>query len=104
MDFIVSHGYSPFTTTDASTALGCKEYAVRGVMAWLLIGEYVVITAWHPTRKHVKLYQWTGKLPVIISYRRNAEERKYQMAEERSRTHGNAVQELLNSFRLKEKA
>jgi hypothetical protein len=104
MDFVVSHGFSPFTTTDISTALDCKEYAVRGVVAWLLIGEYVSIVDWHPSRKHVKLYKWTGKTPVIVSYRRNAEERKCQMAAERSDAHGNAVQQLLNSFRLREKA
>lgn len=96
LDFVVSRGFAPFATSDIAEALGVKEYSARGAIAWLLIGEYVAIHEWHPSRKHVRLYIWTGKAGAIVSYRRNAEERACQLAEEKSQTAAFAVQDLLN--------
>lgn len=77
LDFVISHGFSPFTTTDIADALQVKEYAVRAAVSWLVLGQYVEIRGWHESRDHVKVYTWTGKTGEIPTVRRDRDEREY---------------------------
>jgi len=77
LDFVISRGFQPFTTTDIAEALQVKEYAVRAAISWLALGQYIEKKGWHPSREHVRLYLWTGKCGDIPTVRRNRDEREY---------------------------
>lgn len=76
LDFVISRGFSPFTTTDLADALHANEYAVRAAVSWLKLGGFIKFYCWHEDRDHVKVYKWTGKSSSISTVRRNQEERE----------------------------
>jgi transcription initiation factor IIE alpha subunit len=96
LDFVLSRGFAPFTTTDIAETLNVKEYAVRGAVSWLKLDDYIEFHAWHDEREHVKVYIWTGKSLPVENIRRNWEERQLQRSERSSERASAAVQDLLN--------
>ena len=102
LKFVLERGYTPFTTTDIAEILGCKEYAVRGAVSWLICGGFVRFHSWHKEREHVKLYAWSGKSGEITKVRRNIEERRDQEIFEKGKTAGEAalaLQRVLEDMR-----
>lgn len=84
LDFIISRGFVPFTTTDISEALECKEYQARAAVSWLKLGEYCVVYDAHPDRQHVNRYIWTGKVTPVGVCRQNPAEREAQRNAEKA--------------------
>lgn len=99
LDFLMSRGYAPFTTTDIAEALQVKEYRVRAAVSWLRIGGFINFHAWHEHRDHVKVYVWTGKAGKIKTVRQNRDERQYKLGYEKFEEAGSAIQDVLNLIR-----
>lgn len=100
LDFVISHGFSPFTTRCIAEALGVKEYSVRAAVSWLVLGQYITIEGWHPEREHVRLYLWTGKTGHIPTVIRDRHEREYIQSCDRYAGSGDTIQGLLNSMMM----
>lgn len=99
LDFVISHGFSPFTTSDIAEALNVKEYAVRAAISWLVLGEYITIEGWHKTRDHVRLYKWTGRTGQIPTVRRDRDEREFVQGCEKFNGAGLALQNIFLQIR-----
>jgi transcription initiation factor IIE alpha subunit len=99
LDFVISHGFSAFTTTDIAEALQVKEYACRAAISWLVLGQYIEIHGWHADREHVRLYLWTGKTGDIPTVRRDRDEREYAQGCEKFSSAGNALQDIFAQIR-----
>lgn len=75
-----------WTTRELAAELGCKEYRVRAVVAWLCIGGHVRI-ADSVTRRDVsgrpyqaQAYAWTGRTAPVGRVTRDRERRRENWA------------------------
>ncbi|NCC40569.1 MAG: hypothetical protein EOM21_14165 [Gammaproteobacteria bacterium] len=75
-----------WTTHDLADEIGCKEYRVRAVVAWLCIGGHVRI-ADTVTRRDVsgrpyqaQAYAWTGRTAPVSRVVRDRERRRENWA------------------------